>query len=346
MADKPAKLKIANREFASRLLVGTGKFASNELMRDALIASGTELVTVALRRADLSGKHDPFANILDFIDPKRFLLLPNTSGARNAEEAVRLARLAASAGLPTWIKLEIHPDPRYLLPDPVETLAAAEILVKEGFTVLPYINADPVLAKRLQDIGTATVMPLGSPIGSNRGIETRAQIEIIIEQATVPVVVDAGLGAPSHAAEAMEMGADAVLVNTAIAIASDPIRMAKAFKKAIEAGREAREIGLADKLNAASATSPLTGFLSRVMFAEQCCQWRCALRLRTIWQSPLSGCPTAQCAYRTRYSVVSLTSGSRCRTPRFVSFCNRFRRLDNAAFAAEFIRSMNKIPWR
>ena len=212
MADKPSKLKIADREFASRLLVGTGKFASNELMRDALIASGTELVTVALRRADLSGKHDPFANILDFIDPKRFLLLPNTSGARNAEEAVRLARLAASAGLPTWIKLEIHPDPRYLLPDPVETFAAAEILVKEGFTVLPYINADPVLAKRLQDIGTATVMPLGSPIGSNRGIETRAQIEIIIEQATVPVVVDAGLGAPSHAAEAMEMGADAVLV--------------------------------------------------------------------------------------------------------------------------------------
>ena len=186
MADKPSKLKIADREFASRLLVGTGKFASNELMRDALIASGTELVTVALRRADVSGKHDPFANILEFVDPKRFLLLPNTSGARNAEESVRLARLAATAGLPTWIKLEIHPDPRYLLPDPVETLAAAEILVKEGFTVLPYINADPVLAKRLQDVGTATVMPLGSPIGSNRGVETRAQIEIIIEQASVP----------------------------------------------------------------------------------------------------------------------------------------------------------------
>jgi thiazole synthase len=172
MADKPSKLKIADREFTSRLIVGTGKFASNELMRDALIASGTELVTVALRRADLSGKHDPFANILDFIDPKLFLLLPNTSGARNAAEAVRLARLAAAAGLPTWIKLEIHPDPRYLLPDPVETLAAAEILVKEGFTVLPYINADPVLAKRLQDVGTATVMPLGSPIGSNRNAST------------------------------------------------------------------------------------------------------------------------------------------------------------------------------
>jgi thiazole synthase len=262
MADKPSKLKIADHEFTSRLLVGTGKFASNELMRDALIASGAELVTVALRRADISGKHDPFANILDFVDPKRFLLLPNTSGARNAHEAVRLARLAASAGLPKWIKLEIHPDPRYLLPDPVETLAAAEILVKEGFTVLPYINADPVLAKRLQDVGTATVMPLGSPIGSNRGIEARPQIEIIIEQATVPVVVDAGLGAPSHAAEAMEMGADAVLVNTAIAIASDPVRMARAFRKAIEAGREAREIGLAEKLATAAATSPLTGFLA------------------------------------------------------------------------------------
>jgi thiazole synthase len=262
MSDKPAKLKIADREFTSRLLVGTGKFGSNELMRDALIASGTEIVTVALRRADLSGKHDPFANILDFIDPKRFLLLPNTSGARTADEAVRLARLAVAAGLPNWVKLEIHPDARHLLPDPIETLAAATILVKEGFVVLPYINADPVLAKRLQDVGTATVMPLGSPIGSNRGIETRAQIEIIIEQATVPVVVDAGLGAPSQAAEAMEMGADAVLVNTAIAIASDPSRMAHAFRKAVEAGREAREIGLAEARSSAAATSPLTGFFS------------------------------------------------------------------------------------
>jgi len=262
MSDKPSKLKIADRAFTSRLLVGTGKFGSNELMRDALVASGTEIVTVALRRADISGRADPFANILDFIDPKRFLVLPNTSGARNAAEAVRLARLAAAAGLPKWVKLEIHPDARYLLPDGVETLAAAEILVKEGFVVLPYINADPVLAKRLQDVGTATVMPLGSPIGSNRGIETRAQIEIIIEQATVPVVVDAGLGAPSQAAEAMEMGADAVLVNTAIAIASDPSRMAHAFRKAVEAGREAREIGLAETRSSASATSPLTGFFS------------------------------------------------------------------------------------
>ena len=189
-----APLVIAGREFSSRLLVGTGKFSSNEAMRDALDASGTALVTVALRRADLTGKKDPFANILDFIDPQRYLLLPNTSGAMNAAEAVRLARLARSAGLPNWVKLEIHPDPRYLLPDPVETFLAAQELVKDGFVVLPYINADPVLAKRLQDVGTATVMPLGSPIGSNRGIETRAQIAIIIEQATVPVVVDAGPG--------------------------------------------------------------------------------------------------------------------------------------------------------
>ncbi len=242
-------------------MIGTGKFSSPEAMRDALAASATEIVTVALRRADLSGKKDPFANILEFIDPKRYLVLPNTSGAMNSEEAVRLARLAAAAGLPKWVKLEIHPDPRYLLPDPVETLRAAEILVTDGFTVLPYINADPVLAKRLQDVGVATVMPLGSPIGSNRGLRTRDQIEIIIAQATVPVVVDAGLGAPSHAAEAMEMGADAVLVNTAIAIAGDPNRMAIAFRMAVEAGRAAYEIGLGTQQQYASATSPLTAFL-------------------------------------------------------------------------------------
>ena len=254
-------LIIAGRMFRSRLLLGTGKFSSAEAMRAALVASRTEIVTVALRRADLSGKKDPFANILEFIDPNQFLLLPNTSGARNADEAVRLSRLAAAAGLPKWIKLEIHPDPRYLLPDPVETLKAAEMLVKEGFTVLPYINADPVLAKRLEDAGTATVMPLGSPIGSNRGLQTRDQLRIIIEQATVPVVVDAGLGAPSHAAEAMEMGADAVLVNTAVAVASDPNRMAVAFKLAVEAGRAAYECGLAAQLEAASPTSPLAAFL-------------------------------------------------------------------------------------
>jgi len=254
-------LVIAGREFRSRLLLGTGKFASNELMRDALEASGTEIVTVALRRADLSGTHDPFANILDFIDPKKYLLLPNTSGAMNAEEAVRLARLAATAGLPKWVKLEIHPDPQYLLPDPIETLRATEILAAEGFTVLPYINADPVLAKRLENAGAATVMPLGSPIGSNRGLETRGQIAIIIEQARVPVIVDAGIGAPSQAAEALEMGADAVLVNTAIAVAEDPVRMARAFKMAVEAGRDAREAGLPSQADTAVPTSPLTAFL-------------------------------------------------------------------------------------
>lgn len=254
-------LVIGGRLFRSRLLLGTGKFSSPETMRAALDHSGAELVTVALRRADLSGRKDPFANILEFIDPQKYLLLPNTSGALNAAEAVRLARLAVAAGLPKWVKLEIHPDPRYLLPDPVETLQAAETLVKEGFTVLPYINADPVLAKRLQDVGTATVMPLGSPIGSNRGLQTRDQLRIIIEQATVPVVVDAGLGAPSHAAEAMEMGADAVLVNTAIAVASAPNRMAAAFKMAVEAGRAAFEAGLAAEADTAQATSPLTAFL-------------------------------------------------------------------------------------
>ncbi len=252
---------INGRPFRSRLLVGTGKFSSPEMMRDALEASGTEIVTVALRRADLSGRKDPFANILEFVDPAKYLVLPNTSGALNADEAVRLARLAVAAGLPKWVKLEIHPDPQYLLPDPVETLKAAEMLVKDGFQVLPYMNADPVLARRLQDVGTATVMPLGSPIGSNRGIQTRDQLQIIIEQATVPVIVDAGLGAPSHAAEAMELGADAVLVNTAIAVSGEPCRMALAFKMAVEAGRTAFECGLADQQQVASATSPLAAFL-------------------------------------------------------------------------------------
>lgn len=256
-------LKIADREFGSRLLLGTGKFSSNQEMAAALEASGTQIVTVALRRADLSGKGDQFANILEYVDSKRYLVLPNTSGAMNAEEALRLARLARAAGLPNWVKLEIHPDPRFLLPDPVETLKAAELLVQEGFVVLPYINADPVLAKRLQDVGTATVMPLGSPIGSNRGIQTRAQIEIIIEQASVPVIVDAGLGAPSQAAEAMEMGASAVLVNTAIAVAADPVKMAQAFACAVEAGRSAFEVGLAVPGFCASATSPLTGFFRK-----------------------------------------------------------------------------------
>ena len=254
-------LRIADREFGSRLLVGTGKFSSPETMREALAASGTEIVTVALRGADLSGGHDPFANILEFVDPQRFLVLPNTSGASNAAEAVRLARLAVAAGLPKWIKLEIHPDPHYLLPDPIETLSAAETLVREGFVVLPYMNADPVLAKRLQDVGVATVMPLGSPIGSNRGLETREQIRIIIDQATVPVIVDAGIGRPSQAAEAMEMGADAVLINTAIAVSDDPCRIARAFAAAVQCGREAYEVGLGATSLTAQATSPLTAFL-------------------------------------------------------------------------------------
>ena len=256
-------LEIGERSFGSRLLLGTGKFGSPELMKQALAASTTEVVTVALRRADITGEKDPFANILDFIDTDKYLLLANTSGAMNADEAVRLARLAETAGLPKWIKLEIHPDPNYLLPDPIETLKAAETLVAEGFTVLPYINADPVLAKRLEDAGVSTVMPLGAPIGSNMGLATRDQIGIIIEQATIPVIVDAGIGAPSHAAEAMEMGASAVLVNTAIAVAGDPVEMAKAFKGAVEAGRRAYRSGLPLQSERADATSPLTSFLDQ-----------------------------------------------------------------------------------
>lgn len=257
---KHEPLIIANRRFPSRLLLGTGKFASPQLMAGACAASGSGLVTVALKRASLSGK-DEFADILEHLDADAYLILPNTAGAMNAEEAVRIARLANAAGLPKWLKLEIHPDPNYLLPDPIETLKAAEILVKEGFVVLPYINADPVLALRLQDVGCAAVMPLGSPIGSNRGLEAEAQIRIIIEQARVPVVVDAGIGAPSQAARAMEIGADAVLVNTAIAIAADPAEMARAFAAAVAAGRRAFEIGLAEPGGKAVATSPLTTFL-------------------------------------------------------------------------------------
>lgn len=256
MADK---LKIAGKEFNSRLLIGTGKFSSHEVMRDALCSSGAEIVTVALRRVDLT---KPATDILSFIDRKRFLLLPNTSGAKNAKEAVMLAQLSREAGLGDWVKLEVVPEPRYLLPDPIETLKAAEILVKDGFIVLPYINADPILAKRLEEVGTATVMPLGSPIGSNRGIKTRDAILMIIDQSNIPVIVDAGLGAPSHAAEAMEMGADAVLINTAIAIAQDPSSMARAFKLGVEAGRAGYESGLAPEKMTAEASSPLTGFLN------------------------------------------------------------------------------------
>jgi thiazole synthase len=252
-------LNIAGKEFGSRLFIGTGKYASGKIMADALEASGTKMVTVALRRVDFSGGKD---DILGFIDREKYLLLPNTSGAKDAEQAVRLARLARAAGCGDWVKLEVTPDPRYLLPDGVETLRATEILAKEGFHVLPYINADPVLAKRLAEAGAAAVMPLGSPIGTNKGISTREQIAIIIEQASVPVVVDAGLGAPSHAAEAIEMGADAVLVNTAIAVSPDPVKMAKAFRLAVEAAELAREAGLAGKRQTAEASSPLTGFLN------------------------------------------------------------------------------------
>src|SRR4051794_8206651 len=250
-------LVIGGRSFGSRLFVGTGKFPSNQSLRDAIVASGTEMVTVALRRIDPTAEGD----ILDAL-PDGVLLLTNTSGAVDADEAVRLARLARAGGYPDWIKLEVTPDPRYLLPDPIETLKAAELLCADGFTVLPYVNADPVLCKRLEEVGCATVMPLGSWIGSNQGLRTKAALEIIVEQAGVPVVVDAGIGAPSQAAEAMELGADAVLVNTAIGTAGDPAAMAAAFRLAVEAGRRGYLAGLPGRGAAASPSSPLTGFLS------------------------------------------------------------------------------------
>jgi thiazole synthase len=255
-------LVIADRTFSSRIIVGTGKFGSYQVMRDALEASRTEMVTVALRRVDLDATGGP--DILEFIDQQRYLLLPNTSGAADADEAVRLAHLARSAGMPAWVKLEVTPDPRYLLPDAVETLRAAERLVAEGFTVLPYINADPVLAKRLEEVGCATVMPLGSWIGSNQGVRTRDAVRIIVDEATVPVVVDAGLGAPSHAAECMEMGCDAVLVNTAIAVAEDPVEMGRAFALGVEAGRRGFLAGRGPEREVAEASSPLTGFLDNL----------------------------------------------------------------------------------
>lgn len=252
------KLIIADKKFNSRLFTGTGKFSSSELMEEALLASGSELVTVALKRVDAKNNKD---DILKHLLHSQFSLLPNTSGVRNAKEAVFAAQLAREALETNWIKLEIHPDPKYLLPDPIETLKATEELAKLGFIVLPYIHADAVLCKRLEDAGTAAVMPLGSPIGSNKGLRTRDFLEIIIEQSKVPVVVDAGIGSPSHAAEAMEMGADAVLVNTAIAVSENPVLMAMAFKMAVEAGRMAYEAKLARPKNFAEASSPLTAFL-------------------------------------------------------------------------------------
>lgn len=251
-------LIIAGTEFSSRLFVGTGKFSSNEVMGQAIAASGSQLVTVAMKRIDMENKED---DMLKHIMAPHVRLLPNTSGVRNAKEAIFAAQLSRDAFETNWLKLEIHPDPKYLLPDPIETLKATEELVKMGFIVMPYIQADPVLCKLLEEAGAASVMPLGAPIGTNKGLRTRDLLEIIIEQSNIPVVVDAGLGAPSHAAEAMEMGAAAVLVNTAIAVAGDPVAMAKAFCMAVECGRMAYEAQLPAQAIHAAASSPLTAFL-------------------------------------------------------------------------------------
>ena len=253
-----SKLKIADKVFTSRLFTGTGKFSSSELMGKSLLSSGSELVTMALKRVNINDKQD---DILTHLDHPQFNLLPNTSGVRTAKEAIFAAELAREALETNWLKLEIHPDPKYLMPDPVETLKAAEELVKKGFIVLPYIHADPVMCKRLEGVGTAAVMPLAAPIGSNKGLKAIDFLEIIIDQSNIPVIIDAGLGAPSHAAHAMEIGADAVLVNTAIAVSQDPVQMAHAFKLAVEAGRMAFEAKLGSVSNRANASSPLTSFL-------------------------------------------------------------------------------------
>lgn len=255
------QLKIADKVFSSRLFLGTGKFGSARLMGKAVKASGSELVTVALKRIDAETETDA---LLEELQQPRVHLLPNTSGARNAKEAVFAAQLAREALETNWLKLEIHPDPKYLLPDALETLKATEELARLGFVVLPYIHADPVLCRQLEEAGTAAVMPLGAPIGTNKGLKTLDFLEIIIEQSKVPVIVDAGIGAPSHAAQAMELGADAVLVNTAIAVSSDPVRMAEAFKLAVVAGRAAYEAGLGDVRSHAAASSPLTSFLDNI----------------------------------------------------------------------------------
>ena len=251
-------LQIADKTFSSRLLTGTGKFASAQVMQQALTVSATQIVTLALKRVRLD---EPDLQILAPLRAMGVQLLPNTSGARNAKEAIFAAQLAREALGTNWLKLEIHPDPRYLMPDPIETFKAAEELCKQGFVVLPYCGADPLLCKRLEEVGCAAVMPLGAAIGSNQGLSTKAMLEIIIEQANLPVIVDAGIGAPSHAAAALEMGADAVLVNTAIAVAGDPIAMAQAFKMAVEAGRIAYESGLGAVNQQAIASSPLAAFL-------------------------------------------------------------------------------------
>ena len=252
-------LLIADRQFRSRLFLGTGKYASGPAMADSLEASGTQMVTMAMRRVHARGEEDA---ILDFLDRDKYHLLPNTSGVRDAKEALFAAELAREALETNWLKLEIHPDPKYLMPDPVETLNATRELVKRGFVVLPYVHADPVLCKQLEEAGAAAVMPLGAPIGTNLGLESKRFLEIIIEQCQVPVVIDAGLGTPSHAAEALEMGADAVLVNTAIAAAKDPTAMGAAFKLAVDAGRLAFEAGKGTISMQAEASSPLTSFLN------------------------------------------------------------------------------------
>lgn len=252
-------LKIGDREFTSRLFVGTGKFQSSDIMLEAIKASQSQMITVAMKRVNMM--NEATDDMLTHINREHVQLLPNTSGVRNAKEAVVAARMSREIFDTPFIKLEIHPDPRYLMPDPVETLKATEILAAEGFTVLPYIQADPVLCKLLEEAGAAAVMPLAAPIGTNKGLVTRDLLEIIIEQSTLPVVVDAGLGAPYHAAEAMEMGADAVLVNTAIAVAGDPVAMADAFRLAVIAGRKAYLAGLGAVSKHAVATSPLTSFL-------------------------------------------------------------------------------------
>ena len=254
-------LSIGGRDFTSRLFVGTGKFSSNRLMHDAIVASGSQMITVAMKRVDM--QHEEEDDMLANINRDHVQLLPNTSGVRDAREAVLAAQLARDCFGTDFIKLEIHPDPKYLLPDPVETLKATEELAKMGFKVLPYVQADPVLCKRLEEVGTAAVMPLGAPIGTNLGLRTRDMLEIIIAESRVPVVVDAGIGAPSQAAEALELGADAVLVNTAIAVAGDPVEMAIAFREAVVAGRRAYLAGLGTVATpfSASASSPLTSFL-------------------------------------------------------------------------------------
>ncbi|KIC92085.1 thiazole synthase [Flavihumibacter sp. ZG627] len=253
------KLTIAHRQFESRLFLGTGKFGSPEIMEQAILASSTEMVTVAMKRVDTATIED---QLLSHLQLPHLNLLPNTSGVRTAKEAVFAAKLAREAMETNWLKLEIHPDPRYLMPDPIETLKATEELVKLGFIVLPYIHADPVLCKRLEDVGTAAVMPLAAPIGSNKGLKTLDFLEIIIEQSKVPVIVDAGIGSPSDAAKAMELGADAVLVNTAIAVAGNPVEMALAFRLAVEAGRKAFESQLAAISDQALSSSPFTQFLN------------------------------------------------------------------------------------